>query len=77
MVRWPDGRPVAEAYVSLRYADVDSDLMMVKTDNQGQFAIWTYLGFRYILRVLIDGVYREPVQIPATGEVEPLRLVIK
>jgi hypothetical protein len=77
VVRWPDGRPVADADVSLRYADVDSDLMMVKTDEQGRFAIWTYVGFSYKVRVFMDGVYGEPVEIPATGEVEPLRLIIK
>ncbi|MEK6303908.1 MAG: PKD domain-containing protein [Acidobacteriota bacterium] len=77
VVLLPDGRPVAEAYVSLGYADVDSDLMMVKTDDQGRFAIWTYIGFRYRVRVLMDGVYGESVPIAATGKIEPLRLVIK
>lgn len=77
VVAFPEGRPVVEAYVFLRYSDSDSDLMTVKTNDQGHFTLWAYEGFEYTVRVLAAGVYGEPVQIPANGEVKPLRLVIK
>jgi len=72
-----NGRPVTKAYVSLRYADSESDLIMAKTDDQGRFTLWIYRGFTYMVRAFVDGVYGEPVPIAATGEIDPLRLVIK
>ena len=72
-----NGGPVRGAYVTLRYADSVSDRMTVMTDDQGRFTMWIYRGFGYTVRALVDGLYGKPVPIAATGEIKPLRLVMK
>jgi hypothetical protein len=76
----PDGHPDKGAYVRLRYADSYPHLV-VEADDQGRFTIPIFEGFRYAvqaeLRVGDRTIYGELVQLPAAGQVKPLRLVIK
>jgi hypothetical protein len=75
-----EGRIVSGAYVEIKYADGNPS-SFVFTDKQGQFTIPAYEGLEYVIqaRTTIDGrlALAGLVHIPATGEIKPLRLVIK
>lgn len=70
-----DGHPVVGANVRLRYDDA-FDYVLVKADEQGRFEIPIYEGFKYVVEAGV-GNRGQKVKIPASGEIKPLRLVIK
>lgn len=84
VVVWPDGSPVAGAYVSLgvdEYA-FEVGLTNATTDAQGRFKLRAFEGLGHVIRAHVSVKapesqrHAEPVGVPAGGAVTDLRIVI-
>ncbi|HEV2708136.1 MAG TPA: carboxypeptidase-like regulatory domain-containing protein [Pyrinomonadaceae bacterium] len=79
-VVWADGRPAAQASVSLYDGAANSYIRSVTADEKGNFSLKVYGDFKY---ELLAQVYGEPrgrsqrIKVPSSGKLKPFRLVIK
>jgi hypothetical protein len=80
VVVWPDGKPAAEANVSLYDAAQNRYVRMVRADAGGKFEMRVYGDFKYEVSA---GVYgkkigeSEKVKVPDSDERPRLKLVVK
>ena len=80
VVVWPDGRPAAEALVSLYDAAKGRYIRMVKADAGGRFEVSVYGDFKYEVSATVYGekwAQSEKVRAPDSGERAQLKLVLK
>ena len=80
VVVWPDGKPAAEAGVSLYDAAQNRYIQMVKADAAGKFEVSIYGDFKYEVSASVYGKKRgesEKVKVPESDERPHLRLVVK
>ena len=83
-VVWPDGRPAARATVVpvMDEYEYNSHGKTVLADEQGRFSMNAFEGQKYflvanvILRTAAGQMHADPVDIPASGDVTGVRLVI-
>jgi hypothetical protein len=80
VVVWPDGKPAAEAGVSLYDAAKGRYVRAVKADAEGRFTLSVYGDFRYEVSAEVYGRKAgksEKVKVPDSGDRPRLRLVLK
>jgi hypothetical protein len=81
--RWPDGRPVAEGWVSLHDGDRKMLLAVVRTTSNGEFKVAAFAGQRVFVQVSGDTgdrsgyVESSRFKIGSGAAPAPLRLTLK
>jgi hypothetical protein len=79
-VVWPNGKPVADASISLYDAEKDRYVLSVKADDKGRFKMSVYGDFKYEIKAHAFGDKNgegEKVKVPDADKPAPFRLVVK
>jgi protocatechuate 3,4-dioxygenase beta subunit len=86
VVVWPDGKPVPDSSICVEEVEYARGSLCygndAKVGEDGRFSFSLFEGIRYLVRVHVnlrggnDQRHAEPVEVPASGDVDDLKLVI-